>query len=536
MAVKLEIGSVVEGRYEVLRPLSEGGMGSVFRARDRQSGRDVALKQMLHDRSDWDEETRRLVNRRFAEEAEILLSLSHPGIPEIQAHFVSGDDHYIVMELVEGDSLDRVVADYVALTGRPVPLDLALDWGIQVCNILEYLHTREPWPIIHRDVKPGNIIRKPSRGVALVDFGLARGVRAGSLSPMTLVGTVGYAPVEQFQGQAEPRSDLFGLAATLHHLISGVPPVPFAIPRLRELVPHADPDLDEVLARALSQDLDERPPTAAAFQEELVRVRMRTAHMPDAAGVRGRAAAPPPAAPRVPRKAPETAEALKAPETAELKPPPPASAPPAPKRGMAAAAVGALLVLAVLVGLWAVSRGGGNYAALAEASGGAAWRIDLSKHAVADPAGLVLQEPPAALVYGRRQDAPAVPASVTFTATPRKGDPTWLAVIGPLGVRATTADRGTRVDLVRVQPTLGEAALAAPLLASLEQPPVEVPSGKPLRVEIASGPEGTSVTVNGTRRRVPKAALPDGGEARLGFLLLGAKEAEVAFSDLRTGE
>lgn len=508
----MEAGTLVAGRYEILQPLTAGGMGSVYRARDTHfSQREVALKQMHVDETDWDEETKALVDRKFTEEADILTGLSHPGIPQVMDHFVDEADHFIVMELIRGDSLDKVLADYLSLTGRPAPLDLVLDWGIQLCNILEYLHALQ---IIHRDVKPGNIIlRFNTRTVVLVDFGLARGLQGDSASPKTLVGTVGYAPVEQFQGRPEVRSDLYSLAATLHHLVSGVPPVPFAIPPLRQVFPEGDAELEAVLARSLEGEVEDRHPSAAALRVDLERIRQRTVHQPDL----------PARSPHAPRPV-VTRPMVEAKPTAQVEPEPePPAPPPAPRRWpLAVAAVAVALLL--LAGFCA--RGGSSafFQAFRDPRAAArAWRVDTAHHVD----GTTLRAEPgqrAALLFSRREAA-AAPSQVEFTVRNRVGNPTWLAVVGVLGVQA--ADVPTR-NLTRVQvvgirdlPAGTGDAFPEPQTRELAVEPIELaPDDRDFEVRVTRRGATIHLQVNGVTREFSTALLPSGSTARLGLLLM----------------
>ena len=263
-------GQVLFGRYRISGAVKKGGMGAVYRAVDLQfPGRGtLALKEMLADIPQ--DEIRKIVQEKFEEEARVLVQLSHQGIPRVWDHFVSGDLHYIVMEFIEGESLDEVLRDYLSLTGAPVPPARAVDFGVQLCDILEYLHTRPGHPILHRDLKPGNIIvRKEAPRVVLVDFGLARGVNPLSFSTRTAVGTLGYAPLEQLRGQPDVRSDLYSLGATLHHLVGGQVPVPFEIPCMQRVLPSVHPNLAAVIDRAVAQEPRQRFQTAIEFRQAL---------------------------------------------------------------------------------------------------------------------------------------------------------------------------------------------------------------------------------------------------------------------------
>jgi serine/threonine protein kinase len=271
----LQQGMIVSGRYEVITPIKSGGMGAVYRAFDLHfQKREVALKEMLQEFSS--EETAELVRRKFEEEAEILVNLSHPGIPRVLDHFIERNICYIVMDFIDGVSLDRLLEEYLVLTGKPVRQDLAVHYAVQLCTILEYLHSRKPMPIVHRDIKPGNIIlRKMKQEVILVDFGLARAINPDSISEKTLVGTMGYAPLEQFKGLPEPRSDIYALGATMHHLISGIKPAPFSIEPLESVLNGVNLELAAIVGKAICESPKDRFQSATEMKTALLEVHPR---------------------------------------------------------------------------------------------------------------------------------------------------------------------------------------------------------------------------------------------------------------------
>ncbi|MBI3927597.1 MAG: serine/threonine protein kinase [Armatimonadetes bacterium] len=255
-ASKHVAGTVVAGRYEVVALIGAGGMGAVYRAIDRHTGLPVALKQTLEER--WNEED----ERRFEREAQTLRQLDHPAIPRILDHLATEDSRYLVMEFIEGVSLAEVLKQ----RGAPLGAEEVVRYGFQLCEVLDYLHGREH-PIVHRDVKPQNIIlRKGSSKVVLVDFGIARGLETEGTK--TLIGTLGYAALEQVRGYPEPRSDLYGLGATMYHLLSGEAPAPFNVPPLRSV----PPSLAEVIQRATQEAPTRRYESASRMQLALSKV------------------------------------------------------------------------------------------------------------------------------------------------------------------------------------------------------------------------------------------------------------------------
>jgi eukaryotic-like serine/threonine-protein kinase len=194
------------GAYEIVAPISNGAMGAVYRARHLESGKEVALKRLLE----------RAGTRRFEIEARLLGTLDHPRVVRVLDYFQHEGDHFLVMELVDGPSLAQVLSE----RGAPgLPVQEAVDYARQTCEALAYVHEQH---VVHRDVKPENLILGRD-GVVLVDFGIARDHSAGG-EGTAAVGTPGYMAPEVIGGSVSPRSDVFGVAATLWTLIAGQPP------------------------------------------------------------------------------------------------------------------------------------------------------------------------------------------------------------------------------------------------------------------------------------------------------------------------
>jgi hypothetical protein len=252
-----DAGSLIAARYEVRGTLGKGGFGRTFLASDRESGRTVAVKMLETGRADdWK------AYELFEREAAVLRSLRHHGIPEVHAsmrdRWEGADAAFLVMEYVDGVPLQRVIEERRHLEPGDV-----LHLFIELLGILEYLHSRVP-PILHRDVKPANIIIRPTGFPALVDFGAVRSVfKAPGESGSTVVGTYGYMPYEQYMGQAGPTSDLYALGATMLHVLTGRPPQDFMTDEGRIAVPESLPG-DERLRGVVSRLL--RPSPVERFQ------------------------------------------------------------------------------------------------------------------------------------------------------------------------------------------------------------------------------------------------------------------------------
>lgn len=204
---------LLHGRYQIVRALKQGGMGAIYTAKDTKLADSLcAVKEILEDK-----QSDEYYQLRFAQEMAALASLDHPSIPRVRDFFRLKGKSYLVMDLIQGSSLE----DEINLQGvNPAP-KVVRDI-LQVLEVLDYLHSHEP-PLLHRDIKPANLVRERRGGkIKVVDFGLARTV-APEAQQQTAVGTMGYCAPEQMYGKAEPRSDVFSVGATMLHLLTGQP-------------------------------------------------------------------------------------------------------------------------------------------------------------------------------------------------------------------------------------------------------------------------------------------------------------------------
>lgn len=261
----LNSGTVLANRYQIERMLGGGGMGVVYLARDqRLANRACAIKEMVD--HFIDQQQRLEANDYFAREADTLAQLKHQAIPAITDRFDADNRHYLVMEYVEGRNLE----EELAARGGPLPESLIIDVARQLCDVLAYLHGLNP-PVIYRDMKPSNVMLTSAGRAILVDFGIARlfkGQRKG-----TMIGTLGFAPPEQYQGVADPRSDIYSLGATLHYVLTGRDPEkfpPFSFPPVREIKPDASGNLAGAIDRALAYEMTQRPATIESFRDMML--------------------------------------------------------------------------------------------------------------------------------------------------------------------------------------------------------------------------------------------------------------------------
>ena len=254
--VSLEAGDKLGDRYEVVRAITSGGMGSIYEARDLQNGgQRVAVKQLLEHLLEGEQAA--MFRTKFEAEIAFLRRLQHPGIPRAYDSFVVGGVYYMVMEFIVGRNLEQELEERMQLTGQPFGVDQIIRDCRQVLDILIYLHSQTP-PLLHRDIKPANLIREhPSGRIRLVDFGMARLLNEPNAT-QTQLGTLGYSPLEQLQGKAEQRSDVYALGASLHHLVTGVVPTVLNIPPVHNLKPDLDPATAAIIDRACSSELNIR--------------------------------------------------------------------------------------------------------------------------------------------------------------------------------------------------------------------------------------------------------------------------------------
>ncbi len=251
----LSEGHLLDGRYRVRKVLGVGGMGRVYLSNDtRLASRPVAVKEMIL--GDGIAEKKAIED--FTREATVLARLAHPGIPTLIDHFAEKGRHYLVMEFVAGGTLE----DALTTSGGKLSETQTLRYARQMLEVLDFLHGQNP-PIIYRDIKPGNIMIDKDGRAMLIDFGIARFLPKGGKA--TMIGSPGYAPPEQYVGKVEPRSDLYSLAATMHHLMTGRDPAlepPFSFPPVKSVAPEISAQTAAAIDRALSHQIDKRFPSA----------------------------------------------------------------------------------------------------------------------------------------------------------------------------------------------------------------------------------------------------------------------------------
>jgi serine/threonine protein kinase len=261
-------GKIVAGRYLIVRRLGGGGMKEVYEARDtRLANRRCALAQIKDVFSD--PSSRKQATEAFEREAQILAGLENEHIPRVFDAFSDSSLHYLVMDLVEG----KTVEEMLIASGGKLPQQGVIAIALQILETLEYLHGLKP-PIIYRDLKPSNVMVTSKGQVKLVDFGIARHFQP--TTTVTAIGTQGYAPPEQYRGKIDPRADLYALAATMHQMLTGRDPAtepPFSFPTLRSLKPDCSEEFENLISDGLKYDVQNRVRSASDFELRLRLVR-----------------------------------------------------------------------------------------------------------------------------------------------------------------------------------------------------------------------------------------------------------------------
>ncbi|NNF00249.1 MAG: serine/threonine protein kinase [Pyrinomonadaceae bacterium] len=260
----IDEGTILQKRYRIGKRIGEGGMGAVYLATDERFGSQVAIKETLFTDDHY--------KKAFKREARLLNSLKHPALPKVSDHFIENNGQYIVMEYIAGDDLFETLE----ATSKPFPIADVLTWSEQLLDALEYLHGQEN-PVIHRDIKPQNLKMTPDGQIILLDFGLAKGNPTDANHQTAAQSIFGYsrnyASLEQIQGTGtDPRSDIYSLAATLYHLVTGKAPADALTRVMNVLNEEPDPlipavqqheqvteNLSNVLQQSMSLNANLRP-------------------------------------------------------------------------------------------------------------------------------------------------------------------------------------------------------------------------------------------------------------------------------------
>ena len=251
----------------IMRAIGRGGMGAVYQARDVKRQTICAIKEMSLSTVPVNERPQAIQN--FLAEARILSRLKHPNLPAFTDFFTEGARYFLVMEYIDGNTLEDLLED----NGGPFSERRVLGWARQLCDVLEYLHSQQP-PVIFRDMKPGNIMLMRNGRIKLIDFGIARLFRASGSHDTQLLGTPGFAPPEQYgTAQTDERSDIYSLAMTLFQLMTNMmPDKGFGLPDIRSINPHISPQVARALQKATALKPEDRYDNIAVFRRALLGV------------------------------------------------------------------------------------------------------------------------------------------------------------------------------------------------------------------------------------------------------------------------
>lgn len=246
----MEIGEILDGKYEILREIGRGGMSVVYLAMDMRLHKLWAIKVIQKQGTNKRQE---IVLNALLSEVNLLKRLDHPAFPRIVDILDYDDTMAIVMDYIEGESLSEVLTFRVSIGEVEV-----IDWAEQIADALSYLHSQKP-PVIYRDLKPSNLVLTPSGRIKIIDFGIAREYKPEALADTTILGTRGYAPPEQYSGQTTPLTDIYALGVTLHQLLTGIDPrdgLPYRPVRLWK--PELSEEIEAIVDKCVQPDPEKR--------------------------------------------------------------------------------------------------------------------------------------------------------------------------------------------------------------------------------------------------------------------------------------
>jgi serine/threonine protein kinase len=282
LAAYLASSALFQDRYAIIARIGVGGFGAVYKASDTQRAdalvaiKEACLRELIAQQA-------MEVSDAFHREADLLSQLSHPSLPRLYEHLSVSEQLYLVMDFLDGETLE----DYQnKAPNKRLVLSEVFDIGLQLCDVLEYLHMHQP-PIVFRDLKPANILRSPEGKVYVIDFGIARFFKPGQAKDTIALGSLGYAAPEQYgRVQTTPRADIYSLGAILHQLLTGKDPsdAPLFFTPLRGVHAHdrSDPgsltgsmvdtmmdNLGMLINSMVEMEPNKRPISAALVKQEL---------------------------------------------------------------------------------------------------------------------------------------------------------------------------------------------------------------------------------------------------------------------------
>ena len=272
------VGRVIGGKYELIAALGKGGMSVVWLGRDLRLDKLWAVKEVRHDVSGAKAPTNR---RALLDEAHFIKHLDHPAIPRVVDMVETSDSCFVVMDYVNGRPLSRVLSQ----RGRPFEQDDVVSWGMELCDVLGYLHALHP-PVVYRDLKPSNVMLRDDGSIRLIDFGIADELADGHRGDGRRIGSFGYSAPEQVERQmheeypTDARADVYALGTTLFSLVTGIVPsrvrrpdgttgLEFDLRPIRQVDPSLSDGLEQVIARATMRRPQDRYQTMDEMRYDL---------------------------------------------------------------------------------------------------------------------------------------------------------------------------------------------------------------------------------------------------------------------------
>lgn len=262
----LKTGYVLSNRYQIVKPLGQGGQSNVYLLKDlRLKGKRWVAKEMTAQYTNPRDQA--LAKKHFEMEANILATLEHAHLPKVIDYFSQGGKHYLIMQYLEGEDLGK----QLRRATKPFTEEQVINWAMQVATVLYYLHCQKP-PIIFRDIKPSNIIVQGGQ-VKLIDFGIARHFNPAKKGDTLRIGSPGYSPPEQYSGQTDQRSDIYSLGVTMHHLLTLQDPsktqTPFQLPPIRVYNQNVSSAMITIIEKCLQIEQSKRYDNALDLKKDL---------------------------------------------------------------------------------------------------------------------------------------------------------------------------------------------------------------------------------------------------------------------------
>lgn len=254
-----EIGTVLEGKYEIVKEIGRGGMSVVYLAMDMRLRKNWAVKEIKKQGRDKNDE---IAVNSLLTEANLMKRFNHPALPRIVDIIDNGTTIYVVMDYIEGQSLDVVLKEFGVQSEEDV-----IKWAKQICDALSYLHSQKP-PVIYRDMKPSNLMLDDGN-IKIIDFGIAREYKEENLADTKVLGTKGFASPEAYNGQTDARSDIFSLGMTMHNLLTGVYPQGNAYAPVRNYVPELSEGIELIIDKCVEPAAENRYQSCADLLYDL---------------------------------------------------------------------------------------------------------------------------------------------------------------------------------------------------------------------------------------------------------------------------